>query len=197
MNTSSEINEYLDTADHELRRVSAITNQTLRFHKQASKPLECTGEQLAEGVLSLYRGRIVSSRIRLRVRYRSDSAVRCFEGEIRQVISNLVGNSLDAMSEDGGRLLVRSREGTDQRTGRKGLIVTVADTGPGMSPAVQQQAFRAFFTTKGFVGTGLGLWICREIVNRHDGRLLLRSSQRESHSGTVISFFLPYEAVSR
>ena len=53
--------------------------------------------------------------------------------------------------------------------------------------------FEAFFTTKGFGGTGLGLWISREIMDRHRGYLRIRSSQREGHRGTVATIFLPYQ----
>jgi two-component system, sporulation sensor kinase E len=197
VNDTPMIDEYLETADRELRRVAAITSQTLRFHKQSTKPLELTGEQLIESVLSMFQGRIINSNIRVEKQIRSRAAVRCFEGEIRQVISNLVANALDAMYPSGGRLELRAREGRDQRTGRAGLIFSVADTGPGMPEAVADQAFQPFFTTKGLLGTGLGLWISREIVERHSGRLLLRTSQREGHTGTVISLFLPFDAISR
>jgi signal transduction histidine kinase len=159
--------------------------------------LEVTGEDLIEGVLSLFQGRIVNSKIRVEKRYRSKAGVRCFEGEIRQVISNVVGNSLDAMQAQGGRLFLRSRTGSDHRSGRPGLIITIADTGPGMRPSVIEQAFQPFFTTKGNLGTGLGLWISRDIIDRHSGRIWLRSNQRERRTGTMISIFLPFDAVSR
>jgi signal transduction histidine kinase len=197
LNHSPVINDYLETADRELRRVAAITNQTLRFHKQATRPMEVTAEELIESVLSLFQGRIVNSNVRLEKRYRSKVGVRCFEGEIRQVISNIVGNALDAMHAHGGRLILRSRVGSDHRSGRSGLIITIADTGPGMPPTVAEQVFQPFFTTKGFIGTGLGLWISRDIVDRHSGRIWLRTSQRNGCAGTVIAIFLPFDAVSR
>jgi signal transduction histidine kinase len=197
MNSSPAIHQHLMAADRELRRVSAITTQTLRFHKQSTRPMEVTGEELMANVLSLYQGRIVNPKIRVEQDYRDNATVRCFEGEIRQVLSNLVDNALDAMQQSGGRLMLRSRSGLDQRTGRRGVIITVADTGPGMPAAVRNQAFEPFFTTKGALGTGLGLWISRDIVARHAGRLLLRSSQREGCAGTVITVFLPFEAVTR
>jgi len=197
MNESPAIEEYLGIADRELRRVATITSQTLRFHKQATKPMEVTGDELIGSVLSLYQGRIVNSNVFVERRNRSNTAVCCFEGEIRQVIRNIVGNALDAMQPAGGRLILRSREGSDQQTGRRGLILTVADTGPGMSALVADQAFQPFFTTKGFVGTGLGLWISREIIARHSGKLLLRTSQRDGHTGTAITIFLPFDAIGR
>ena len=194
---SDAVNEYLETADRELRRVAAITNQTLRFHRQATRPTEITGEELIGSVLPLYQGRIVNANVRVEKRFRGDAPVRCFEGEIRQVISNLIANALDAMHQPEPCLMLRSQLGRDHRSGRAGLILTVADTGPGMAANVAGQAFDAFFTTKGMLGTGLGLWICREIVQRHNGRILLRTSQRPGHSGTTFNVFLPFDATLR
>jgi signal transduction histidine kinase len=82
------------------------------------------------------------------------------KGEIRQVLSNLVGNAIDAMEPlGGGRLLLPSRVGRDWTTGRTGLVITVADTGSGMSGSVTSRTFEPFYTTKGIGGTGLGLWV--------------------------------------
>ena len=92
---------------------------------------------------------------------------------------------------------MRSRDGCDWRTGREGVILTVADTGAGMPFYVLQRIFEAFYTTKGIGGTGLGLWISKEIVDRHGGRLLVRTSQKQGHTGTVFTLFLPYNAVTR
>ena len=186
-----EVQSFLELADQELRRVSIIANQTLRFHKQASSPREITCTELFSTVLSLYEGRLRNSSIIVEKRKRNTRRIACFEGDIRQVLNNLVSNAIDAMPT-GGRLLLRSREATDWRTGRRGLVLTVADTGSGMSPETRAHVFEAFFTTKGINGTGLGLWIGSEIVDRHHGRLLLRSSREAAHRGTVFSLFLPF-----
>ncbi len=95
------------------------------------------------------------------------------------------------MSPGGGRLLIRSRGGTDWQSGRKGLVITVADTGSGISAQAMSSIFEPFFTTKGIQGTGLGLWISHEIISRHQGALRVRSSQKEHASGTVFQLFLP------
>ncbi len=185
-----EVSEYLKIADQELRRVSAIANQTLRFHKQATRAADITAEVLLESVLHIYSGRMLNTRVALRQRMRARRPVRCFEGEIRQVLSNLVGNAIDAMSGTGGFLYLRSRDGCHWKTGQRGLVLTVADTGPGMSQATLAKVFEPFFTTKGVGGTGLGLWISSEIVQRHGGELRVRTSQRPGCSGTVFTLFL-------
>ncbi len=196
-NDFEQVQEFLDTAERELRRVSVISNQTLRFHKQSSNPRLTNCEDLFEGVLSIYQGRLVNSRIEVLNRKRALQPVVCFDGEIRQVLNNLIGNAIDAMHPNGGRLLLRSREATDWSTGRKGLMLTIADTGEGISPHTLRKIFEPFFTTKGIGGTGLGLWISQEIIARHHGALRVRSSQSKGRSGTIFSFFLPFDAALR
>ncbi|RXH53973.1 PAS domain-containing sensor histidine kinase [Granulicella sibirica] len=193
----SEIAEYLDTAEIELRRASAITSQTLRFYKQSTNPVAMTGEALFKSVLSVYQGRLMNSNVAVQERMRAQKTVEVFDGEIRQVLNNLVGNAIDALLPNGGRLLLRSREGTDWSSGDKGVIFTVADTGSGMPSHVLEKVFEPFYTTKGLGGTGLGLWLSKEIMDRHRGRIRVRSSQTPGSSGTVFAVFLPFEAATR
>jgi PAS domain S-box-containing protein len=193
----TQIQEYLDTAERELRRVSVISNQTLRFYKQSSGPRAVTCDDLTGSVLAIHRGRIVSSRVEVETHRSAARSILCFDGEIRQVLNNLIGNAIDAMSSDGGRLVVRSREATDWSNGRKGLTITIADTGGGISSKNLKSIFEPFFTTKGAQGNGLGLWVSKEIVANHQGILRVRSSQREGHRGTVFTLFLPFDSASR
>ena len=192
----SELEGWLEQAEQELRRVSVIANQTLRFHKQASKPQAITCLSLFSTTLTIYESRIRNAGITVEKRKRANEPVECFEGDIRQVLSNVVSNAIDAMSGGGGRLIVRSREGTDWQTGRRGLILTLADTGTGMSEETQCRMFEAFFTTKGIGGSGLGLWISADIMARHEGKITIRSSQRAGHTGTVVCLFIPFERVA-
>jgi len=189
--------EYLTLADSELRRAAAITSQTLRFHKQSTRPIEVTCEDLFVNTLGILRSRIRNASVRVEQRMRTDRPVLCFDGEIRQVLYNLLVNAVDAMQPEGGRLLLRSREGCDYATGRPGLVLTIADTGTGMSPETLAKIFEPFYTTKGVAGTGLGLWIGKEIVERHHGRLRVRSSQRPGRTGSVFTLFLPFDAATR
>jgi PAS domain S-box-containing protein len=192
-----EIKKYIAIAERELRRVAAISNQTLRFHKQSTGPREISYDELIESVVSIYQGRILNSGVQVEERRRADVPVQCFEGEIRQVLSNLVSNAIDAMQPRGGRLLLRSRVGTNWKTGKRGLVFTVADTGTGISREAMHRIFEPFYTTKDLGGTGLGLWVSQEIVNRHGGSLAVRSSRAHGKSGTVFALFLPFDAVSR
>ncbi len=170
----SDIHQMLDTADAELRRVSIIANQTLRFHKQSALPKEITCDDLFSTVLSMYEGKLRNARISVEKKKRATRPVRVYEGDIRQVLNNILGNAIDAMP-NGGRLLLRSHEAHNP-AGEHGIVLTIADTGAGMSSHTRAHIFDAFFTTKGLSGTGLGLWITADILHRHGGRISVRSN---------------------
>jgi PAS domain S-box-containing protein len=189
----ADIHWMLETADEQLRRVSIIANQTLRFHKQSSNPREISCLDLFSTVISMYEGKLRNSGINVEKRKRAERLVKVYEGDIRQVLNNILGNAIDAMPA-GGRLLLRSRESRDWKNGELGIVLTVADTGTGIAHETRQKIFDAFFTTKGFGGTGLGLWVSAEIMNRHHGRISVRSSTHPAHHGTVMSLFLPFQS---
>jgi PAS domain S-box-containing protein len=181
---------YVHMAQSELSRVSQITTQTLRFHRQAVQPTSVTAAELVNSVIRLYQGRLSNSGIHVEAKYSSDTRILCFENDIRQVLNNLIANAIDAM-RNGGRLVVRAHDATDPIQNRRGVRITIADTGHGMSSAIQARIFEPFYTTKDLSGTGLGLWISSGIVTQHQGRLTVRSSQHPTHHGTIFSLFLP------
>ena len=188
--------EYLETAEQELYRVSQLTSQSLRFYKQSTRPQPMTATELIKAVIDVYQPKIAKLGISIQRRDREARPFTCLESEIRQVLSNLVRNAMDAMWETAGTIRVRSREGTDLRSGQRGVFITVADTGMGMSRHTSSsQLYTAFFTTKGLGGTGLGLWVSSSIVQRHHGRLSVRSRQGNK-SGSVFRLFLPYDGVA-
>ena len=181
---------YLELAEQELRRVSVIANQTLLFHKQSTSAVLVKCDELVSGSLVLYQGKLANRSVAVEQRHRASREAYCIPGEIRQVLNNLVGNSIDAMPE-GGRIFARSRNTRDWRSGRTGIAITVADTGTGLSSKVQSRMYEPFFSTKGSGGSGLGLWICSQLIARNGGTLQVKSSQKAGHSGTVFVLFLP------
>ena len=183
---------YVHMAQSELTRVSQIATQTLRFHRQAVAPTLVTAQDLVGAVVRLYAGRLANSGITVLEQYRCNTRILCFENDIRQVFNNLIANAIDAM-RTGGRLLIRAHASTDYGVpdGRPGVRITVADNGHGMSPDTLARVFEPFFTTKDLQGTGLGLWISKGIVERHQGRLSVRSAQVEGRHGTLFTLFLP------
>ncbi len=181
--------DYLAAADRELSRVAQITAQTLRFHRQSTAALDVKPEELFEEVLSLYGTRLAGSSIHVSREFGDNASFTCFEGDIRQVLSNLVGNAFDAMRV-GGMLRLRTRSATWWKTGESGVRLTIADTGSGRSEETRKHLFDAFYSTKGIHGTGLGLWISNRIVHKHRGHLRVSSSMGAKH-GTVFTLWLP------
>ncbi len=191
MNIPPEAKEMLAQADSELRRIKNIASQSLRFYRQSTKAQAVGCSELLETVLQLYDSRFLNAGITVELRERSTRSIVCMESEIRQVLNNLVANGIDAMQGTGRRLLVRTREATDWARDVEGILITVADTGIGIPRPQLSEIYKAFYTTKGIMGTGLGLWISSEIVARHHGHLRVRSSQGSGRSGTVFQLFLP------
>ena len=193
---------YIEMLEYEIRRISEITQQTLRFYRQSTLPTRATLSELLDSVLSLYRGRLNAFDIKVERRYNPQATIVCFAGEIRQVVANLVGNSIDACVATGGRLLVRARPSHDWKNpSREGLRFVVADTGTGIAPELRERLFEPFLTTKEATGTGLGLWVSHEIIIKHQGAIYVRTraaAQRPSGgngttgTGTVFEFFIPH-----
>ena len=185
-----KIQAYLESAERELGRVTVIANQTLQFHKSSSAPRHVKCAELISGTLAMYQGRLSNAQVELKQRDRAQRPAFCVEGEMRQVLNNLIGNAIDALPR-GGSIWLRTRDATDCKTGWSGVMLTVADDGTGMGPEVKANIFEPFFSTKGSGGVGLGLWISHQLVEQNRGRLTVRSSQRKGRSGTVFTLFLP------
>jgi PAS domain S-box-containing protein len=188
-----EARVYLSTAQQQLLRVSQIVTHTLRFHRQSTGPRAITAEELLEPALGMYRGRLINSNIDLELQHFGAGSVICYEGDVRQVLHNLIGNAIDSM-RTGGVLVIRTSRSRLWSTGVPGIRITIADTGHGMPPDVIQHIFEPFYTTKGINGTGLGLWISLGIVAKHQGRLQVRSRTQQGKSGTIFSLVLPSDS---
>jgi PAS domain S-box-containing protein len=186
---------YVVMAQHEVRRISEITQQTLRFYRQSTLPARINLSELLDSVLSLYQSRLRNLGIQVEKKYDSSTDLFCFAGELRQVFANLIGNAIDAMPA-GGKLVLRARRSRDWRNpDRLGVRFQVADTGSGMPPEVRKRIFEPFFTTKEVTGTGLGLWVSSEIIAKHRGTVRVRSHAEKSGSpsGTIFELFFPDE----
>jgi signal transduction histidine kinase len=187
---------YVDMAELEVRRVAEITQQTLRFYRQSTLPARASMAELLDSVLALYQGRLTALGIHVERDYDPKMDLFCFAGEIRQVMANLVGNSIDAASGQ-ARLLIRARRSHNWKNPEQtGVRFVVGDTGCGMEREVRERIFEPFFTTKEVTGTGLGLWVSQEIIFKHKGIVHVRS--RTAHpawpaqsTGTVFELFLP------
>ena len=188
-----EMKEYLVVADQELARVTEITTQTLRFHRESTLPTQVKVVEILDSVLKLYERRLANSNIVVDRRCDRTALVVGFAGELRQLVANLISNAADAM-HTGGKLRVRVVHATERHNGRRcGIRVVVADTGGGIPIGIRDRMFEPFVTTKDDTGNGLGLWVSSEIVRKHCGVLRFRS---RLGSGTVFSIFLPLQQSS-
>jgi nitrogen-specific signal transduction histidine kinase len=185
-----KVRRHLTLADQELARVAHIAQQTLGFYRDNSRPVWVNIRDVIEDLLAIYDRRFTYKSLTVERRIDQDLPLLTVQGEIKQVLSNLITNAIDA-SNEGGKLLISAKRSTFKRSGQgKGVRITIADRGLGMSPEVQAKIFTPFFTTKQDVGTGLGLWVSRSIVEKQRGLLQFRSRQGHN-SGTAMSLLLP------
>lgn len=191
--TSPAAGRYLQLASEELARIAQITTQLLTFHREAQAPVEVNLRDVLQSAMVLFAPQIRRNHVEVEERFADVRPVRGFPGELRQVFSNLVGNAIEAMP-NGGKLILHVWESSlAANPRRRGVRVTVLDTGAGIPAGVRKNLYAPFFTTKGERGTGLGLWVSRGIVDKHEGSIYLRSSVRAGRSGTAFSVFLPFE----
>jgi PAS domain S-box-containing protein len=174
--------EYLSVAEGEVRRVSEIAKRTLGFFRENKQPTIFDVAAVVDDVLSIFEPRIKALGLVVK-RELQPTCVSGIQGEIRQVVANLVLNAIDASAKNNA-ISVRVYSAGPQ------AVLTVADQGCGMPPHNRSKVFEPFFTTKEETGTGLGLWVSKEIVKRHHGKITFRTSDNQS-SGTIFRVVLP------
>jgi PAS domain S-box-containing protein len=190
----AETKDYLKTAEQELQRVSQITTQTLRFHKQSNSAVRVDVCDIVDSVLALFKGRLASKRIEVKTECERGAFATCFGDEIRQVVANLVSNALDATSEGVVRVRVRRTGSWTRGMWMEGVKIVIADTGQGIPAAVVDHIFEPSVTTKEATGIGLGLWVSDGIVRKHGGWIRVRSLSEGRVSGTAFEIFIPANA---
>jgi PAS domain S-box-containing protein len=185
---------YLNNADKELIRVAHIARQTLGFYRDTSYPVWLDVNVIVNDILTIYERKFDNRSLTVQKKVKSGLRVCALEGELKQVLSNLISNAIDA-SRAGGAVQVRAHDCTNYRTQTRGLRITVADNGSGIVPENRDKLFAPFFTTKKEIGTGLGLWVARQLIEKAGGQIRFRS-RTGSTSGTVMSVFLPLQRES-
>lgn len=171
----------------EVVRVGEITRRTLSFYRDTSHPIEIEMMSLLDGVLKLHQPLLDQRSIRLVTRFTRPAYVWGRPGELRQVFTNLIGNSIDALPR-GGTIRVGVTRGTDA----EGACISIADNGPGIPQGLRDKIFQPFFSTKHAKGTGLGLWISQGIIRKYGGHIRLRSWTAPSpQTGTIFRVTLP------
>ncbi len=175
-------------ANQELARIARITKQTLSFHRDTHHPVVLDVGGLVKDVVAVIEKSAAARRVRLVCEQRPTLAIYGFPGQLSQVFINLVRNAAEAAPPD-SEVLIRVR--SIHRSGREGARVTIHDRGSGIPPDVRKKMFDPFFTTKELKGSGLGLWVSKNLVTKHEGTVRFRSSTRPGSSGTTFEVFLP------
>ena len=185
-----EMRGYVQLAQQELSRINEITHQTLSFYRQSPNRSTVDLRSLLEGVLWLFDRSLRAKQIVLTKELDPSVRITVFPGELRQAVSNLISNAIQA-TPFGGRLTVLAQLGTHWTSGMRGIRILVGDNGIGIPDEAKTHIFDPFFSTKGEDGTGLGLWVAKGIIEKHGGYLTVRSTTREDRHGTCFSIFLP------
>lgn len=189
------VHEYLKIAESELKRVTHITRQALGFYRELTLPELTRVSSVFESAVDLLHSRIEAKHAVIKKQWDANLQITAVPGELRQVLSNLIVNSLEAI-EAKGVIQLRVSPGASFGNGRRRVRITVADNGKGMNAATCKRLFEPFFTTKGAIGTGLGLWVSKQIIEKHGGSIRMRSRTHGEQKGTTFSVLLPIEAAS-
>ena len=156
-------------AESELERISGITKQTLRWNRETSEVSErFLAGSMVDDVVRLFAGKVRNRQITLRLSGERETQIHGVLGQIRQVLANLVSNAIDAAPVGGHVTIAILNDGAH-------VGFAVSDDGIGIDDALQQRLFEPFYSTKGDLGNGLGLYISREIVERHGGAIIVES----------------------
>jgi signal transduction histidine kinase len=177
-------------AEEELARVTHLTKQTLGFYRDSGAPEPVDITALIEGVLNIYHSKLKARQITVVKEFNTGEKLNTVAGEVRQIISNLLANAIDA-SPKNGVITIRMKPLARAGNHASGVRITIADTGSGINPAYKSKIWEPFFTTKKDIGTGLGLWVIKQIVEKHSGTIRFKSNK----NGTVFMVFLPSMAV--
>jgi PAS domain S-box-containing protein len=182
---------YLSSAEDELGRVSHIAKQTLGYYREHASASNASLAEIALHAITIYEPRCKAAGIEIRTALDSSSKIVLRRGEMMQVISNLIANSIHAMPTGG----VLSISVEDTKGSPAGILLTVQDDGVGIAPEHLPKVFDAFFTTRSAIGTGIGLFVAKQFVEGHGGRIEIESSNDEEEHGTTIRIFLPMATV--
>jgi signal transduction histidine kinase len=185
-----KVKDYLRLAEGEIGRVSLIARQTLGYYRDTTSAKELCLHDIVEDVLAVYHSKMRANNISVERDYREIGVMWLRQGEVTQVISNLVTNAIDAMPT-GGMLRVIVSE--TSRSSKEGILLAIHDTGVGIEQKDLPKVFEPFFTTKKEIGNGLGLWLVKQFVEGMGGTITVESRAAFKDKGTTFSIFIPYE----
>ncbi|HEU4982184.1 MAG TPA: CHASE3 domain-containing protein [Acidobacteriaceae bacterium] len=187
--------EYLTMAEQELARTMQISRTMLSLYRESKAPVTVDLKDLIEGVMLLLERRIAMQQIDMAYEFVEPCTVEGFPAEIRQVVTNVLVNAIEAAGMK-GRIRIRLRSAPAEEFRGAGAMIEVADSGPGIQNGDAHRLFRPFFTTKGEKGTGLGLWVSMGIVQKHGGSIRLSNCGEAQYTGACASIYLPSKTLA-
>lgn len=191
LNAPGTVRNYLEIAQQEMQRVAHITRQTLGFYRERSAPTAISVNSVLGSAVDLLKGKIkVKNATVLAAQSADNLQAMAVPGELRQIFSNLLANSLDAI-EAKGTIRLRVSRSTCPHSGYPRVRITIADNGKGINATTLPHIFEPLFTTKEKTGSGLGLWVSKQLVEKHGGYLAVRSNTGVPHRGTTFSVVIP------
>jgi len=188
------LHQYLQVADDEIRRVSQLVQKTLSFYRSDVRPGPTNISSLIDDITWLYKKRIRDFGITVVKHDAFEGQITCNSGEIRQVLTNVFVNAMDAVGS-GGKIVVHVTAAKVLNASSRGVRVSIYDNGAGIPLEVRQRLFAPFVSMKGDQGTGLGLWISKGIIEKNGGSIRFRTSTGKRH-GTCFSIFIPDQNVA-
>ncbi len=187
------VREYLQLADDEIRRVAQLVQKTLSFYRADAAASKVRLAEVLNDIIWLYQKRIREFGIRIVKRIDYEGEVFCNGAEIRQVLTNIIVNAIEAVPREGRIVLHVSRCSWSDRPG---VRIVVSDDGPGIPANHRADVFKPFFSLKGDRGTGLGLWISKGILEKNGGSIRFRTKNK-APSGTSFAIFVPDTATNK
>jgi PAS domain S-box-containing protein len=179
----------IELAEQELSRVVQITKNMLSLYRESKQVTPTKLSEVLESVVMLLQRRIRDSGVGFSTSLQTSAFISAFPAEMRQVVSNLITNAIDAAEPDGKVEVVI--EDSTMKDGATAVSLLVRDSGSGVSQENLPKLFRPFFTTKGENGTGLGLWITQGIVSKHGGYIEVESETTGANRGTTFRVMFP------
>jgi signal transduction histidine kinase len=180
-----EVRAYIAEAEAELNRIVHITRQSLGFYRESTSPALASIRSVLESAIDLLKARITAKHAHIETRWRDDVQLSVVAGELLQVFANLLVNCLEAIPT-GGVIKIRTSFAFDEKSQTRCFRVTIADNGRGILRRLRSKLFEPFFTTKDTTGTGLGLWVSKQILDNHHGTIQIRTTAEGQRTGTVV-----------
>jgi PAS domain S-box-containing protein len=180
----------LDQTLEQLRRVSEITQQTLKFSRPA-RPRLVKLADVVQSTLHLLGPKLSLAGLETVTDFRQNCELWCSPGELQQILINILNNAAEASSLP-RTVTIRVNKSTDWENRKSsGPRITIADGGTGMTPETLRRLREPFFTTKEGAGMGLGMWVVQELVAKLKGTISIRTSTHPGRHGTAVSLFFP------